>query len=52
VNNSLNKVTGETETLSQQVVAATKPSALPWIAGGLALIALAVGVAALVRRRA
>ena len=49
MNNNLNKVTGDTEALKGEVAAAAKPSALPWIAGGLAL---ALGIVALARRRA
>ena len=49
MNNNLNKVTGDPEALKGEVAAAAKPSALPWIAGGLAL---ALGIVALARRRA
>jgi mono/diheme cytochrome c family protein len=49
--NNLNKVTGETESLKNQIATATNPSVLPWIAGALAIIALAIGIVALVRRR-
>lgn len=52
LNNTLNRMAGESETLRQEVAAATRPSAVPWITGALALLALAVGIVALIRRRA
>jgi hydroxylamine dehydrogenase len=52
VSDGLNEVAGDTAALKSEVAAAAESNALPWIAGGLALIALALGIIALVRRRA
>ena len=52
VSDGLNEVAGDTAALKGEVAAAAEPNALPWIAVGLALIALAPGIIALVRRRA
>jgi hypothetical protein len=52
VSDGLNEVAGDTAALNGEVAAAAEPNALPWIAVGPALIALALGIITLVRRRA